>query len=266
MRYITSSSASGALIGPWLVKCIEAHSRSRSQEGVPIMNNATAQTYERRLLTPQRSWHVKRTNITSAKSLKISENEQDIYSVSVHPSTFKSKTTISILKAGSSKGPVISAAQLNSKELDFTIVLGDPEANESPSMKVEVDLDAGMLDRNFKFQIDGQLYAWQCTGRHFIRIPSADGQGIAEETNGEDWKLIKLSAAKPQMDDQILAVYIRQRKISSLHGDSGAASLYWFESVPDAVERASLAAIMGTLEREKKAAKEYSSGTSLLFG
>jgi hypothetical protein len=41
---------------------------------------------------------------------------------------------------------------------------------------------------------------------------SADGLGIAEETNGQGWKLIKMSAAKPQTDDWILPVCIRQRK------------------------------------------------------
>lgn len=133
-------------------------------------------------------------------------------------------------------------------------------------IKVEEDVHVGMLGCNFKFRVDGQLYAWQCTCRHSIRIPSAGGLSIAEETNGQDRRLIKFSAAEPQMDDKILAVSIRQRNDSRRHGDSGAANLHWFESVAEAMESASLSVIMGILERERRGAKEYSSGTSLLFG
>jgi hypothetical protein len=93
-------------------------------------------------------------------------------------------------------------------------------------LKVGDGVDAGMWDRNFKFRVDGQLYAWQCTCRHSIRIPSAGGLGIAEETNGQDRKLIKLSAAEPQMEDKILAMSIRQRNDSRRDGDSGASNLH----------------------------------------
>jgi hypothetical protein len=67
-------------------------------------------------------------------SLKFSENERHVYSVRIHSATFTPKTTVSILEAGSTKGPVISAAELNSKELTFTIFLVEPDVDANPSI------------------------------------------------------------------------------------------------------------------------------------
>ena len=228
------------------------------------MSKSAAPEFKRRLLTPTKIFQIKPSKIPKSKSIEIAHDGQTCFHVSVDSMPFSSKVDVVIRKSDSKKGPGLATARLNSKENGLTLFLGDP-STVSP-MKVQDDLDAGMLDRNYRFILNGQGYAWQCTGRHSIRIPTTDGQDVAEETNGQDWKLVKMSAAEPKIDDEVLAAIIRERNDSSFHGDSGAANLHWFADVDVEVEYAGMAILMGILERERRSSKEWSSGTSLLFG
>ena len=147
-------------------------------------------------------------------------------------------------------------ARLDSRKDGFEIRLGDADA---AGTLTTVEEDGGPLDRYYKFNVRGQLYAWQATCRHSIRVPAADG-GV-EETCREDWKLVMMSGTEvPKYEDHILAVYIYHEK------PSGAANMHWFEALEEDVERASVAVIMGMLERRRRSAKEWKSGTSLLYG
>lgn len=179
------------------------------------MTSLAIPEYERRFLTPQQTYQILRANanFTSPKDFKITNNGQILFRTQVKSSTFSTKTTVSVHHETSSKGAAVSVAELVSKQPGFKLLLGEP--GTATAIEVEEDLEASMLDRNFKFRTNGQYYAWQSTVRHSIRIPSEDGLGVAEETDGQDWKLIKLSSSKPMQDDDILATYIHEKTESS---------------------------------------------------
>jgi hypothetical protein len=123
-----------------------------------------------------------------------------LYNVHNSSSTFSTRTTVLIETSSSEDGAVVSSAVLKSKGINFAVFLGEPDAGTSIS--VTEDPDGWTLDRNYQFSINGQAYAWQGICRHSIRIPTADRLGVAEETNGEDWKLIRMASSKPQIRRQ----------------------------------------------------------------
>lgn len=215
--------------------------------------------YERKLLTPIKTCRTKRGNFISKGDVDIIHKDKKLYHAHATSSTFSHTTTISIHEGGSSRGTVLSSAKINSKQDGLVAFLG--EADSGSEMKVEENFDEGPMRPKYKFHIGAQAYEWQSACHYSIRIPTADGASVAEETMGSDWRFVDMSS-----NGKIIAAHIAERSDSTYRAPSGDANLHWFEYLDEEAEKVTLAVLMGILERRRRSAKEYSSGTSLLYG
>ena len=210
---------------------------------------------ESQQLQAQKTYHVTRNRLTSSSGkFEIQLDGEAIYNTDADSSS--SHPAVTITRAN--KGGFLSAAKFDRHDDSFAISLD--EAHTSQMDVVYREGNAGTMDAYHAFNLGGIDYAWQkCLHRVYVNKPD----GSTDKTMGADWKLVVLEKNKASPDNKVLAAHISLPQ--SWKRAPGTANIYWFETLDDTTEAASLAAIVGIIDRVQKSSKEHRSGTSMMY-